>query len=121
MRRRPSRIEILVLVGTLVRVFLLISIHVRDPPYPLHRPPSIDLSRSPVSAAVLRPGPLQVLMRDILARARRPQTRSACGHGVWRWLSPLGGRTKMAEMVASPLSGGDGVADDGGKGEMVLG
>ena len=68
MRRRPSRIEILVLVRTLVRVFLLISIHVRDPPYPLHRPPSIDLSRSPASAAVLRPGPSQVHMRDMLKR-----------------------------------------------------
>jgi hypothetical protein len=68
MRRRPSRIEIIVLVRTLVSVFLLVSIHVRDPPYPLHRPPSIDLSRSPASAAVLRPGPLQVHMRDMLKR-----------------------------------------------------
>jgi hypothetical protein len=33
----------------------------------------------------------------------------------------LGRRSKMTEIAASPLSGGNGVADDGGRGEMALG
>ena len=47
-RRLKQRVHILVLVRTLVRVFLLVSIHVRDNPSPLHRPQPL-----PASAAVL--------------------------------------------------------------------
>ncbi len=31
----------------------------------------------------------------------------------------MGGRTKMAEIVSSPLSGGNGVADDGGSESVI--
>ena len=31
----------------------------------------------------------------------------------------MGGRTKMAEIVSSPLSGGNGVADDGGRDSII--
>jgi hypothetical protein len=88
-----------------------------------HPPPSIDLSCSPASAAVL----------PCSDRARRRFSCETCSHASaaprralaadmasppaeqWRWLSPLGGRTKMAEIAASPLSGGNGVTDDGGR------
>ena len=37
----------------------------------------------------------------------------------WQWLSLLGGKTKMADIVSSPLSGGNGVADDGGRDSVI--
>jgi len=33
----------------------------------------------------------------------------------WQLLSPLGRKTKMVEIVALPLGGGDGVTNDGGR------
>ncbi len=88
-----------------------------------HPPPSINLSSSPASAAVL----------PCSDRARHRFSCETCSHASaaprsalaadmamppaeqWRWLSPLGGRTKMVEIVVSPLSGGNSVVDNGGR------
>ena len=99
--RLRRRVHVLVLVRTLVRIFLLISIHVRDPPSPLHRPqPLPGLRRGP---AVLRPGPSQVLMRDMLARARRSQPRSGGRHGI----APRGAVAVAVSIGRKDEDGGD--------------
>ena len=106
---------ILVLVRTFVRVFLLTSIHVHDPPYPLHQPPStfIDFSRSPASTAVLRAPTRRITgshARHVCTRA--PPTAVL----LRRWLSLLGGRTKMARLWhCLSVAAMAGITNDGGR------
>ncbi len=71
-----QRVHILILVRTLVRVFLLVSIHVRDNSSPLHRPQPL-----PASAAVL-----PCSNRD---RRRFSRTRGDCASRCNRCLQPL--------------------------------
>jgi len=106
MRRRPSRIEIIVLVRTLVSVFLLVSIHVRDPPYPLHRPPSIDLSRSPasVAAAVARCAATALPLR--CATLPPPLPLPSLQHKQ----CPLWGQRRLATIATAVEGDGGGVS-----------